>query len=202
MNIILPDFVYIPEISIGGLVVGGLIGVVAIATMNRQPEVASTVIKTTTPTPEITETNPITQPPVIESPIPEKNPPNNSGNVAPTPEIVNTPTPEVTPTPSLPPQIPQTFTPQPTTPANTQPSPLPTASPIPSPQPRTNSTQVPAFPPGTSRDEVEAALGKPARDLRGLWGNTRAVVYKVVPNQIDLGYLFDKNSRKLRQTEV
>ncbi len=49
---------------------------------------------------------------------------------------------------------------------------------------------------------MEAALGKPIKDLRGAWGNTRAVVYKPIPNQVDLGYLFDKKSGVLRQTEV
>ncbi|HLO83761.1 MAG TPA: protein kinase [Nostocaceae cyanobacterium] len=62
--------------------------------------------------------------------------------------------------------------------------------------------RVPAFPTGTSRTEIEAVLGKPRRDLRGLWRNTRAVTYKLVPNKIDLGYLFDRDSGTLRQTEV
>ncbi|MBW4571935.1 MAG: protein kinase [Tolypothrix carrinoi HA7290-LM1] len=66
----------------------------------------------------------------------------------------------------------------------------------------TSIQSVPAFPTGTARSSVEAALGKPARDLRGAWGNTRAVTYTLVPNQIDLGYLFDRNSGELRQTEA
>ncbi|MBW4477924.1 MAG: protein kinase [Tolypothrix brevis GSE-NOS-MK-07-07A] len=66
-----------------------------------------------------------------------------------------------------------------------------------------SSTQsVPAFPTGTARSTVEATLGKPAKDLRGAWRNTRAVTYTLVPNQIDLGYLFDRNSGELRQTEA
>ena len=66
----------------------------------------------------------------------------------------------------------------------------------------TNSQSVPAFPTGTPRSSVEATLGKPAKDLRGAWSNTRAVTYTLVPNQIDLGYLFDRNSGELRQTEA
>ncbi|MCV3214755.1 protein kinase [Plectonema radiosum NIES-515] len=66
----------------------------------------------------------------------------------------------------------------------------------------TNIQSVPAFPTGTARSSVEAALGKPAKDLRGAWSNTRAVTYTLVPNQIDLGYLFDRNSGELRQTEA
>ena len=194
-----------PALVIGGLLVAGLIGAVGITTMNRQPITTNSVTQSTGSAPRITGNSPVEETPIIEPPIPEKSPKNSnsSGNVVPPPEIVSTPIPEVTTTQSLAPQIPQTFTPQPAaTPENTQPSPSSTALPISSPQPRTNSRQVPALPPGTSRDEVEAALGKPAIDLKGLWGNTRAVVYKVVPNQIDLGYLFDNNSRQLRQTEV
>jgi serine/threonine-protein kinase len=194
-----------PALIIGGFLVGGLIGAVAIATMNRQPEATNDVISATQPTPEITETAP-----VIESPLPENTPNNSSiSQSVPTPAIspegiaegiVNTPIPEVTPTPSLPPE---TSPPQvEATPENTQPSPPLVTSPTPSPQTTTTIGQVPAFPLGVARNDVEARLGKPARDLRGLWKNTRAVTYKVVPNQIDLGYLFDRQSGTLRQTEV
>jgi serine/threonine protein kinase, bacterial len=66
----------------------------------------------------------------------------------------------------------------------------------------TSLKSVPAFPTGTPRSTVEAVLGKPTRDLRGAWRNTRAVTYTLVPNQIDLGYLFDRKSGELRQTEA
>jgi serine/threonine-protein kinase len=99
-----------------------------------------------------------------------------------------------------------------TQPQTEQPSELP--SPDVSPPPKkikkptkaaiatTSIQSVPAFPTGTARSSVEATLGKPARDSRGAWGNTRAVTYTLVPNQIDLGYLFDRNSGELRQTEA
>jgi serine/threonine-protein kinase len=54
---------------------------------------------------------------------------------------------------------------------------------------------------GTPRNKVETALGKPTRDVSGSW-KTRAVTYSFVPNQIDLGYLFDRNTGVLRQTEL
>ena len=45
-------------------------------------------------------------------------------------------------------------------------------------------------------------MGTPTKATSGLW-NTRAVVYKdVVPDQVDLGYLFDPSSGRLRQTEA
>ncbi|NEO10117.1 serine/threonine protein kinase [Moorena sp. SIO3I8] len=60
---------------------------------------------------------------------------------------------------------------------------------------------IPKFPPGTQRRAVEYALGQPTKNLKGKW-NTRAFLYKnVVPNQVDLGYLFGSSGR-LRQTEV
>jgi serine/threonine-protein kinase len=66
----------------------------------------------------------------------------------------------------------------------------------------TNIARVPGFPTGTSRSTVEEVLGKPVRDSRGIWRNTRAVSYLLVPNQIQLGYLFDGDSGVIRQTEV
>ncbi|KJH72337.1 protein kinase domain-containing protein [Aliterella atlantica] len=67
-----------------------------------------------------------------------------------------------------------------------------------------NSTQanVIGFPPGTSESRVRAALGNPDRTSRGVWGNTRAVIYEVEPERITLGYLYDRNSGQIRQTEV
>ncbi|MDF5719431.1 MAG: protein kinase [Rhizonema sp. PD37] len=105
----------------------------------------------------------------------------NQKPASPTPSTLSTPfTPSIAPTP---------FT-------------SPTPHNIEKPRKDTSRQNVPAFPTGTSRNTVEAALGKPARDLRGAWRNTRAVTYQLVPNQIDLGYLFDRNSGTLRQTEV
>ncbi|NEQ56914.1 MAG: protein kinase [Moorea sp. SIO4A1] len=61
---------------------------------------------------------------------------------------------------------------------------------------------IPKFPPGTQRRAVEYALGKPTKQSNGMW-KTRAFLYKnVVPNHVDLGYLFDRSSGRLRQTEV
>ena len=49
---------------------------------------------------------------------------------------------------------------------------------------------------------MEYALGKPTKQSNGMW-KTRAFLYKnVVPNHVDLGYLFDRSSGRLRQTEV
>jgi len=61
---------------------------------------------------------------------------------------------------------------------------------------------VTGFAPGTSESRVRAALGNPDRTSRGIWGNTRAVIYEVEPERITLGYLYDRNSGQIRQTEV
>ncbi|HEY9778750.1 MAG TPA: protein kinase [Leptolyngbyaceae cyanobacterium] len=61
---------------------------------------------------------------------------------------------------------------------------------------------VPGFPIGSSDREVKAVLGNPTQTSRGIWSNTQAYIYDIKPNQITLGYLFDRNSRQLRQTEV
>jgi serine/threonine protein kinase len=62
--------------------------------------------------------------------------------------------------------------------------------------------RVPGFATGTSEQEVRAALGNPISERRGAWGDTRAVVYELVPNQVGLGYLYDRNSGRVRQTEA
>ncbi|MBD2577963.1 serine/threonine-protein kinase [Oscillatoria sp. FACHB-1406] len=88
-------------------------------------------------------------------------------------------------------------------PASSPPLPVPPSPrpPVP-PSPRPQTQGVPAFPLDTARRDVEATLGQPTRDLRGAYGNTRAVVYNGVRDGVDLGYLFDRNSGRIRQTEA
>ncbi|MCC5605379.1 protein kinase [Nostoc sp. CHAB 5834] len=203
-----------PAVIVGSLLIGGLLSTVAISNMTRQQQPETTIA--TSPTPASTEPPvssqispvpvvPDSQPKrrVIPDPLPTFNPP-----------VVSTPQPEKEPVTSDTP-APVVSTPQPE-PENEAIPALGNASPVPTPEMRstpqkkprsklaaiTSRQTVPAFPTGTPRNIVEATLGKPNRDLRGVWGNTRAVVYKLVPNKIDLGYLFDRNSKVLRQTEV
>ncbi|MFN6537656.1 MAG: protein kinase domain-containing protein [Nostoc sp. EkiNYC01] len=204
-----------PAVIVGSLLLGGLIAAFAISGMNRQQQLQTNIATTPTPSPESFPTPTLTNPPissqpplvpvvptpppqsqVTPEPLPTFNPP-----VASTPQPENEPVPLETPTSVIKP------TPQPE-PENQVAVPTPEAPSTPQKKPRsklaaTASRQsVPAFPTGTPRNVVEATLGKPRKDLRGAWGNTRAVVYKLVPNKIDLGYLFDRNSQILRQTEV
>jgi hypothetical protein len=69
--------------------------------------------------------------------------------------------------------------------------------------PSANFTQssLPAFPVGSYLSSVEAKLGKPHKQTSGLWG-TQALSYKLVPNHMEFGYLFDPSSGILKQTEA
>lgn len=60
----------------------------------------------------------------------------------------------------------------------------------------------PGFPLGSSRATVEAMLGVPADEFQGYWGDTTALVYYLIPGQVSLGLLFDRQSQQLQQTEA
>lgn len=61
---------------------------------------------------------------------------------------------------------------------------------------------IPGFQPGVHRNEVQRILGQPTGDLRGYWPNTRAVFYDLVPDRVSLGFLLDRQSGTVRQTEA
>lgn len=119
-----------------------------------------------------------------------------------------TPPPENTPAP-----IPPEASSQPSTPVPS-PTQTPTASfptqviPVPPPETDNNSSAtvpntIPGFAPGTQWAAVRRELGSPTKVSKGVWPNTRAVLYEeYVPSQVSLGYLFDRNSGRLRQTEA
>ncbi|MEH2280054.1 MAG: protein kinase [Nostoc sp.] len=200
-------------VIIGSLLVGGLIGAVAIPSIIRQQQPETIIGTSSTPSPESFPTPASSEPPVssqtspvpviprrqpvISDPLPTSNPP-----VVPIPQPEKEPVTSETPAPVV------TSTPQaePKNEASAVPTPEVRSTPQNKPRSKlaatTSRQNVPAFPTGTARNIVEATLGKPNQDLRGSWGKTRAVVYKLVPNKIDLGYLFDRNSKVLRQTEV
>ncbi|MEH2312214.1 MAG: protein kinase [Nostoc sp.] len=219
-----------PAVIVGSLLVGGLLSAIAIANITRQQQPEITIATSPTPSPEslpstpafreppVSSHSPVAvvpisppQQPVIPDPLPTFNPP-----------VVSIPLPKKKPVTSDTPAPVAVFTPQPEPEnqaipfakrlvekagnANAVPTPEVRSTPQNKPRSKlaatTSRQSVPAFPTGTARNIVEATLGKPNQDLRGAWGKTRAVVYKLVPNKIDLGYLFDRNSKVLRQTEV
>jgi len=61
---------------------------------------------------------------------------------------------------------------------------------------------IPAFQPGIAKKDVVQMLGSPTKMSRGYWPNTRALSYELIPEQISLGFLFDQQSERIRQTEA
>ncbi len=191
-----------PTMIIGGFVVG-IMGAVAISSINR-PETRNSIATnsnitsalTQTPTSIITNT-PISEPTLSPTPSILPEPTESISENTPTPAIESTPQAEIKN------EQEQTSIVPTTEPALTIKETFKKKRKEKRDQVVTNIIRetVPAFPTGTSRSNVEATLGK-KKDLRGLWGNTRAVTYKVVPDKIDLGYLFDKKTGTLKQTEA
>ena len=66
-----------------------------------------------------------------------------------------------------------------------------------------DTIEIPIFATGTTKDEVRNALGEPSAIQKGYWENSSAWIYKKqADDAIDLGYLFDLDTERLRQTEV
>ncbi|HEY9643046.1 MAG TPA: hypothetical protein V6C57_21330, partial [Coleofasciculaceae cyanobacterium] len=88
----------------------------------------------------------------------------------------------------------------PTASPEASPATSPAASASPAPQ---QSTSVPGLPTGLTEQEVIAQLGQPTQTTKNAyWPNTRSALYELVPNQVTLGYIYDKTSNRLRQSEV
>lgn len=189
-------------LAVGGLLAGGLAAIALFTSFRQQPEAA---FDDTTP-PEV-----IPEPPITASPTPESSP-SPTAPIAASPILppVKSPTPPPPLFPSPTEEEPLSQTPVPTQEPQqpeVTPPPAPSPSPVaPPPQqnaaPSANTARIPGFPTGTSESQVRAKLGNPTKTARGIWGNTRAAIYDIKPNQVTLGYLFDRNSGRLRQTEV
>lgn len=63
-------------------------------------------------------------------------------------------------------------------------------------------TGIPGFQPGIKKNQVLQMFGAPAEILPGYWQDTIAVSYDLIPDRVSLGFLFDKESQILRQTEA
>ncbi len=56
---------------------------------------------------------------------------------------------------------------------------------------------------GTSKDKIFEALGEPVWRKPGFWTNSTAWLYEnIVADGIDIGYIFDRETNKLRQAEI
>lgn len=149
------------------------------------------------------------RPQPISTPKPTPVPTPREELPTPTPTIPPSPTP--TPTPIIPPSPTPTpspsISPTPVTPPVEEPIPTqPSPTPVPSENPTTTYPQiprVPGFAVGTPESQVVAELGQPTKSTaKGLWPNTRTAIYELVPDQITLGYIYDRDSGILRQTEA
>lgn len=66
-----------------------------------------------------------------------------------------------------------------------------------------NRLQATIFPPGTSATTILRNLGEPVWRKPGFWDNSVAWSYEnMVLEGIDIGYIFDTRSNKLRQVEI
>lgn len=178
-----------PTWIVSSLVVGGLMSVLAIAFITRKPSSEVPIATSPVYTPaskSVDTTNPTLSPQSPASTAKKRNTTVASQPTSTAPVVPVTSVPREKDNQNSPVSTPKT----------------PIAPPKNSLGTGSNIARVPGFPTGTSRSTVEEVLGKPVRDSRGIWRNTRAVSYVLVPNQIQLGYLFDGDSGVIRQTEV
>jgi serine/threonine-protein kinase len=207
-----------PSRRFGGLIAGGLLlSAVAIGwglnrvlePSNRIPSPSESVSASSgntpmpSPTPPPTSSPPPTPPPKLVNPESPTSlyPTDPTFRIQESPELLPSPDP------------PAPFASEPSVLSSPSPSPSPVASPTPtpssSPAPENQtpkpplSNKIPGFTPGTSRKVVEAALGTPTQLSKGLWHNTQALLYEdFIRDRVSLGYLFDRDTKRLRQTEV
>ncbi|MEQ8385052.1 MAG: serine/threonine-protein kinase [Coleofasciculus sp. A1-SPW-01] len=209
-----------PSRRFGGLIAGGLLlSAVAIGWgLNRvlepsnripsPPESVSASSENTplpSPTPPPTASPVSTPPPKLVNPEspPPLSPPEPTFRIQESPELLPSPDPPA-PFASEPSVLPS---PSPSPSPVTSPTPTPSPSPLSVPENHTpkppRSNKIPGFTPGTPRKVVEAALGTPTQQTKGLWHNTQALTYEdFIRDRVSLGYLFDRDTKRLRQTEV
>lgn len=173
------------------LIVGGL----AALLFRSQPESATPDQSPSSPTP----TEPTSRPSVpVEDPVVEPLPEPDAGAE---PNSEETAPVEESETEAV------EEPPEPSTGLDTVPSePESEVEPPPEPDSSTDTggtDAVPGFPPGTTEEKIKDELGEPqSSSSSGYWPNTRSVIYEVEPNRITLGYIYDRNTAKLRQTEA
>ena len=194
------------------LIVASLVGVARVF-LNRQSADPAPVSdkddRTSTPADPDARSIPAPIPTPIPTPTSRETPPPAAETPTPTPTPAAAPTPTPTPTPDA------ALTPTPTpTPDAAQPTPteklvdkqLPIDRSAPSPEQPATSYQktptIPGFAVGTPESQIVGALGNPTDSQpRGYWPNTRTALYELLPNRITLGYIYDRDSDKLVQTE-
>ncbi|MEQ8998345.1 MAG: serine/threonine-protein kinase [Coleofasciculus sp. B1-GNL1-01] len=207
-----------PSRRFGGLIAGGLLlSAVAIGWgLNRVLEPSNRIPSPSESVSASSENTPLPSPTPPPTPSPPPTPPPKLVNPeSPTSLYPTDPTFRIQESPELlpSPDPPTPFASEPSVLSSPSPPPSPLASPTPPPSPSPApenqtpkpplSNKIPGFTPGTSRKVVEAALGTPTQLSKGLWHNTQALLYEdFIRDRVSLGYLFDRDTKRLRQTEV
>lgn len=152
--------------------------------------------KEKTPPPEIsTEINEKPIPPENNNPPPKEEP-------KPTPPQVNTPPREETKPPEIVVETPVETTPPPVT-EETPPTPTPPETTPAPPENQNTSSPIPVVVVGTSEADLINKLGKPTSESNGYWPDSVALLYQNANSQkADLGYILQKDTREILQTEV
>ena len=143
------------------------------------------------------QSDPSQQPLIESSPLPSETPP---PSVSPTQTPPPSPTPQPTLTPTPTPEPSPTLSPTPDTPTPES-SPTPSTEETPKPDVPVDKP-VPGFPTGTPENQVKQSLGEPTRSGHGAWSNTRYALYELIPGQITLAYLYDRDTHQVRQSEA
>ncbi|MEG4116388.1 protein kinase [Microcoleus sp. N9_B4] len=199
------------------LIVAGFVGIARVF-LNRpssEPAPVAQDDRTSTPADPDARSNPAPIPALTPTPAPtpRETPPPAAETPAPTPRetpppaaetpapAAETPTPAPAPTPA---PTPEAVEPTPTEKLVDKELP-PDRSPAPSEQPGTNDQKTPTIPGyavGTPESQILSQLGEPTdSQSRGYWPNTRTALYEILPNRITLGYIYDRDSAQLVQTE-
>ncbi|MEG4517459.1 MULTISPECIES: serine/threonine-protein kinase [unclassified Microcoleus] len=194
------------------LIVAGLVGIARVF-LNRpssEPAPVAQDDRTSAPADPDARSSPapIPAPTPTPAPTPRETPAPAAETPAPAAE---------TPTPAAETPTPAAETPAPTpapTPEAVEPTPTeklvdkelpPDRSPAPSEQPGTSYQKTPTIPGyavGTPESQILSELGEPTdSQARGYWPNTRTALYEILPNRITLGYIYDRDSGQLVQTE-
>lgn len=184
--------------------IAGFIAVVF--TRQPIPQKADNISKPVTPTVEKNQPTPkpsvykqVTKTPIVESPKPSPVLP--SAKLSPSP-VIETPKPEPmkeSPKPKVSPSMgPQSI------PEKQEEKTVEKREPVESQIGRDRGAPVVrGFSVGTSEDEIIKELGKPTEEKsKGYWPNTHTALYEIKPSEITLGYIYDRATAKLRQTEV
>ncbi len=204
--------------AIATLIAGALTAIV----LNSQPDSNPPIAQPTQPSPTVKPSD------IAQTPKPK---PTTTPKPTPSAQPSYSPLPNFTPSPKSSP-IPPVLKPTPTPPPPVeQPTPKPPIlQPTPSSSPQDSVPQIPldlilpdnipsdpidnstisdvlpiirGLPPGTLESKIIELLGEPTIvKERGYWPNTSAVIYDLLPSQVTLGYIYDQDSRRLRQTEL